>query len=332
MPLLEVQNLCVQLQTQRGPADAVRAVSFSLERGQTLGLIGESGCGKSITALSLMGLLPESAVLAGSIRFDRQELVGMDDGALQHLRGNRIGMIFQEPMTALNPLHTIGHQVAEPLRLHRGVSRSAGQQQAIALLERVGIADATRRINAYPHQFSGGQRQRITIAMALACGPDLLIADEPTTALDVTIQAQILELMLELKNKLGMSIIMITHDLGVIAEMCDEIIVMYAGRVCERGTAEEIFYNPCHEYTKGLLHSIPKITVGKEKLTPIAGSPIDLLNMPKGCAFVSRCDKAMKVCLDNPPEEVRINADHIASCWMNVKPVSGKTQEGESKQ
>jgi len=315
MPLLEVQNLCVQLQTQRGPADAVRTVSFSLERGQTLGLIGESGCGKSITALSLMGLLPESAVLAGSIRFDRQELVGMDDGALQHLRGNRIGMIFQEPMTALNPLHTIGHQVAEPLRLHRGASRQAAQQQAIALLERVGIADATRRINAYPHQFSGGQRQRITIAMALACGPDLLIADEPTTALDVTVQGQILDLISDLVQERGMALLLISHDLGVIAQNVSNMLVMYGGMVVESGPTPTVFAHMAHPYTRGLFAARPRLGARRgERLTTINGSVPELVDLPAGCPFFERCPLAIADCAVTRPAASDLGQSHQASC------------------
>ncbi len=228
-------------------------------------------------------------------------------------------MIFQEPMTSLNPVFTAGEQIAESIREHQGMDHAAANAEALRMLDLVRIPEAKNVLTRFPHQLSGGMRQRVMIAMALACEPDILIADEPTTALDVTIQAQILELMQELKDKLGMAIIMITHDLGVIAEMCDEIIVMYAGRVCERGTADEIFYNPRHEYTKGLLRSIPKLEQGKEKLTPIGGSPVDLLNMPKGCAFASRCDSAMKVCLTMQPEEIRINQDHFAACWLNVR-------------
>ena len=236
MPLLEVSNLRIRLQTHRGPADAVRGVSFALERGETLGLIGESGCGKSITAMSLMGLLPESAQVTGSIRFDGQELVGRTDAQMCQLRGNRIGMVFQEPMTALNPVHTIGRQVAEPLRLHRGMDATVARKEAIALLDRVGIPNAAQRIDAYPHQFSGGQRQRITIAMALACGPDLLIADEPTTALDVTIQQQILDLISDLVAERNMAMILISHDLGVISQNVDRMMVMYGGTVVESGS------------------------------------------------------------------------------------------------
>ncbi|MDP3136568.1 MAG: ABC transporter ATP-binding protein, partial [Burkholderiaceae bacterium] len=239
-PLLEVRDLHVRLQTQRGPAEAVRGVSFSLERGETLGLIGESGCGKSITAMSLLGLLPESAIVTGSIRFGGEEWVGRSDADLCRLRGNRIGMIFQEPMTSLNPVHPIGRQVAEPLVLHRGMGAAAARREAIALLDRVGIPDAARRIDAYPHQFSGGQRQRITIAMALACGPALLIADEPTTALDVTIQRQILDLIADLVAERGMALLMIWHDLGVIEQIVVRMLVMYGGSVVEGGPTEAV--------------------------------------------------------------------------------------------
>ena len=315
MALLEVADLCVRLQTQRGPADAVRGVSFRLERGETLGLIGESGCGKSITALSLMGLLPENAAVRGSIRFDQQELVGRDDAAMQQLRGDRIGMIFQEPMTALNPVHTIGHQVAEPLRLHRQLSRSAARQQAIALLERVGIADAARRIDAYPHQFSGGQRQRITIAMALACGPDLLIADEPTTALDVTIQGQILDLISDLVQERGMALLLISHDLGVIAQNVSRMLVMYGGTVVESGPTTAVFSHMAHPYTRGLFGARPRLdaTPGS-RLSTIAGSVPELAELPPGCPFFDRCALALAPCETTRPAPSEIGPAHQASC------------------
>ena len=240
-PLIEVDNLGVRLNTSRGPAQAVRGVSFALKRGETLGLVGESGCGKSVTALALMGLLPDSAVISGSIRLDGGELVGLSDADYCKLRGNRISMIFQEPMTALNPMHTIGHQVAEPLRRHKNCSAAEARREAIALLDRVGLPDAAKRVDAYPHQFSGGQRQRVTIAMALACQPDLLIADEPTTALDVTIQGQILDLIADLVDERGMSMILISHDLGVIAENVQRMMVMYGGTIVESGPTDAVF-------------------------------------------------------------------------------------------
>jgi len=331
--ILQVKNLHTSFPTDSGEVRAVNGINFNVNRGKVLGIVGESGSGKSVTAYSILRILDNPGrITEGEILFHGENVVDYDKTQLRAFRGAKVSIIFQDPMTSLNPVYTVENQLVEAIRLHTPRNPRQARERALEMLQLVGVNEPNKRLKQYPHQLSGGMRQRVMIAMALACEPDILIADEPTTALDVTIQAQILELMMELKNKLGMSIIMITHDLGVIAEMCDEIIVMYAGRVCERGTAEEIFYNPCHEYTKGLLHSIPKITVGKERLTPIAGSPIDLLNMPKGCAFASRCDKAMKVCLNTPPDEIRINNDHIASCWMNVKPVSGKTQEGESKQ
>ncbi len=315
MALLEVNDLNVALQTQRGPADAVRNVSFGLQRGETLGLIGESGCGKSITAMALLGLLPESAIVSGSIRFDGQELVGRNDATLRRLRGNRIGMIFQEPMTALNPLHTIGHQVAEPLRLHRRASRATALKQAIALLERVGIADAAARVHAYPHQFSGGQRQRITIAMALACGPDLLIADEPTTALDVTIQGQILELISDLVRERSMALLLISHDLGVIAQNVEKMMVMYGGTVVESGPTSIVFSDLAHPYTRGLFGARPQVGAARgARLTTISGSVPELVDLPRGCPFFDRCPQAVSECALSLPAPVDLGASHHASC------------------
>ena len=315
MALLDVHNLSVQLQTQRGPAKAVRELSFSLEKGQTLGLIGESGCGKSITAMALMGLLPERAVTSGSIRFDGQELVGLPDAALRQLRGNRIGMIFQEPMTALNPVHTIGHQVAEPLLLHRGATARAAQQQAIELLERVGITDAARRADAYPHQFSGGQRQRITIAMALACGPDLLIADEPTTALDVTIQGQILDLIADLVQERGMALLLISHDLGVIAENVANMMVMYGGRVMESGPTATVFAGMRHPYTRGLFGARPQLGAPRgTRLNTIEGSVPELSDLAPGCPFAGRCPQAGPECAETQPTAHTLAPGHIAHC------------------
>ena len=315
MALLDVQNLGVQLQTQRGPAKAVRELSFSLEKGQTLGLIGESGCGKSITAMALMGLLPERALTNGSIRFDGQELIGMPDAALRRLRGNRIGMIFQEPMTALNPVHTIGHQVAEPLLLHRGATARAARQQAIELLERVGITDAARRADAYPHQFSGGQRQRITIAMALACEPDLLIADEPTTALDVTIQGQILDLIADLVQERGMALLLISHDLGVIAENVAHMMVMYGGRVMESGPTATVFAGMRHPYTRGLFGARPQLGVPRgTRLSTIEGSVPELADLAPGCPFAGRCPQAGPECAVTQPTAHTLAPGHVAHC------------------
>ena len=315
MALLAVQNLSVQLQTQRGPAKAVRELSFSLEKGQTLGLIGESGCGKSITALALMGLLPERAETSGSIRFDGQELVGLPDAALRRLRGNRIGMIFQEPMTALNPVHTIGHQVAEPLMLHRGATARAAQRQAIELLERVGIPDAARRAGAYPHQFSGGQRQRVTIAMALACGPDLLIADEPTTALDVTIQGQILDLIADLVQERGMALLLISHDLGVIAQNVAQMMVMYGGRVMESGPTATVFAGMRHPYTRGLFGARPQLGAPRgTRLSTIEGSVPELADLAPGCPFAGRCPQAGADCRTTKPTTHAFTTGHLAHC------------------
>ena len=318
--LLQVKNLHTIFPTDSGEVRAVNGINFSLARGKVLGIVGESGSGKSVTAYSILRILDNPGRISeGSILFEDEDIVTLPPGKMRQIRGARISIIFQDPMTSLNPVYTVENQLTEAIRLHTDRNRAQAQERALEMLQLVGVNEPRKRLKQYPYQLSGGMRQRVMIAMALACEPDILIADEPTTALDVTIQAQILELMQELKDKLGMSIIMITHDLGVIAEMCDEIIVMYAGRVCERGTADEIFYNPRHEYTKGLLRSIPKLDYGKEKLTPIGGSPVDLLNMPRGCAFAARCDSAMKVCLTQQPEEIAINKDHMASCWLNVR-------------
>jgi peptide/nickel transport system ATP-binding protein len=327
MPLLEVQDLTVLLQTQRGPARAVRDVSFTLERGQTLGLVGESGCGKSITAMSLMGLLPENARVTGSIRFDGQELVGLPERRLREMRGDRIGMIFQEPMTALNPLHTIGDQVAEPLRLHRGLSAAAARKQATALLDRVGIPDAARRADAYPHQFSGGQRQRITIAMALACGPDLLIADEPTTALDVTIQQQILALVRELVAERGMAMILISHDLGVVAQNVSRMLVMYGGSVVESGPTREVFAHRMHPYTLGLFGARPQLGAPKGgRLVTIAGTVPELVDLPAGCPFAGRCRFTIPECQTTVPPPIRTGPGHEVRC-IRLDAVAAATRE-----
>ncbi|HPY94623.1 MAG TPA: ABC transporter ATP-binding protein [Clostridia bacterium] len=318
--LLQVQDLHTSFPTESGEVRAVNGINFNLERGKVLGIVGESGSGKSVTAYSILRILDHPGkITQGSVLFEEEDLVKLAPGEMRQIRGARISIIFQDPMTSLNPVYTVGNQLTEAIRLHTKRDRRQARARALEMLTLVGVNEPQKRLKQYPYQLSGGMRQRVMIAMALACEPDILIADEPTTALDVTIQAQILELMQELKDKLGMAIIMITHDLGVIAEMCDEIIVMYAGRVCERGTAEEIFYNPCHEYTKGLLRSIPKLELGKGRLTPIGGSPVDLLSLPDGCAFAARCDSAMKVCLTTQPDEIRINEHHLASCWLNVK-------------
>ncbi len=328
MALLEVNDLSVRLQTQRGPAYAVRNVSFSLERGATLGLIGESGCGKSITAMSLMGLLPDNALVTGSIRFDGEELVGKGEAQLCRIRGDRIGMIFQEPMTALNPVHSIGRQVAEPLRLHRGMNAADARKEAIALLDRVGIPDAARRIDAYPHQFSGGQRQRITIAMALACGPDLLIADEPTTALDVTIQQQILDLIRELVAERGMALMLISHDLGVIAQNVAHMLVMYGGSVVESGPTESVFAHMMHPYTRGLFAARPRLNAARgARLATIAGTVPELVDLPPGCPFAGRCRFTIDDCFTVVPPPYEVDPGHQARC-IRIEAVAQAAAEG----
>ena len=327
-PMLQVKNLCTSFNVDAGEVRAVNGISFNLDKGKVLGIVGESGSGKSVTAYSIMRILVEPGkIVGGEILFNGEDIVKYSKKQMREFRGKRVSIIFQDPMTSLNPTFTIGNQLREAILLHTDRNRAEANARALEMLQLVGVNEPEKRLKQYPHELSGGMRQRVMIAMALACEPDILIADEPTTALDVTIQAQILELMKDLQKKMGMAIIMITHDLGVIADMCDEIIVMYAGRVCERGTVDEIFYNPRHEYTKGLLRSIPTLNGGHDKLIPIAGSPVDLTNLPKGCAFASRCDRCMKICLGELPEELPINDNHMASCWMNVKQVYDEAQK-----
>ena len=315
MALLEVSDLRVTLATARGAVEALRGIDFALERGRTLGLIGESGCGKSMTALALMGLLPEGAQVAGSIRFDGRELVGLDDAAWRALRGDRIGMIFQEPMTALNPLHRVGRQIAEPLRLHRGMDARAARAEALRLLERVRLPDAARRIDAYPHQLSGGQRQRVMIAIALACGPALLIADEPTTALDVTIQAQILALIAELVAEDGMALLLISHDLGVIARNVQRMLVMYGGSVVESGPTGALFARLAHPYTRGLFAARPRLGAAKGgRLLTIPGRVPELADLPAGCPFSDRCGYVIDACHAALPAPVEVGPGHAARC------------------
>ena len=319
-PLLQVKNLCTSFNVDAGEVRAVNGISFNLDKGKVLGIVGESGSGKSVTAYSVMQILaPTGKIVSGSVKFDGQELVGADEKLLRSVRGNRISIIFQDPMTSLNPTYTIGRQLMEAILLHTDRNRRQARERAVEMLKLVNVNEPEKRMKQYPFELSGGMRQRVMIAMALACEPDILIADEPTTALDVTIQAQILDLMRDLQQKMGMAIIMITHDLGVVAQMCDEVIVMYAGSICEQGTADEIFYNPRHEYTKGLMRSIPTAENNGQRLEPITGTPIDLLNMPKGCPFAPRCEAAMKICLKEKPVRMLINDDHMATCWMNVK-------------
>lgn len=303
LPLLQVNDLRVSLPTARGMAQALRGVSFSLERGQTLGLIGESGCGKSLTALALMGLLPEQARVSGSIRFNGSELVGMAESQWCRLRGARIGMIFQEPMTALNPLHPIWKQIAEPLQLHQHMGAVQAKERALVLLERVQLPRARERLDAYPHQLSGGQRQRVMIAMALACGPDLLVADEPTTALDVTVQKEVLALIRQLVCEDGMGLLLISHDLGLMQEQVDRVMVMYGGAVVERAATPELFAQRAHPYTQGLFAARPRLGLARgTRLATIAGSVPELMDLPAGCAFTDRCPLAVPACRAEPPQ------------------------------
>ena len=318
--ILEIKDERLSFFTPAGEVKALNGVSFSMNQGDVLGIVGESGSGKSVTAYSIMGLTAyPGRLVGGTVWFNGHQIDKMTEKEFRKIRGNEVSIIFQDPMTSLNPVYTIGNQIVEVILLHTKKTKQEAWARAKELLELVGINEPDRRLKQYPHELSGGMRQRVMIAMALACEPDILIADEPTTALDVTIQAQILELMQSLQKKMGMAVILVTHDLGVIADMCDNIIVMYGGHICERGTADEIFYNPRHEYTKGLLRSIPNVNNMKEKLIPIAGTPINVLNLPNGCAFCARCDEAMKICLEQQPEELTINENHKAACWMNVR-------------
>lgn len=317
--LLEVKNLRTSFFTENGEVKAVNDVSFCLDEGKVLGIVGESGSGKSVTAYSIMQILTyPGRIVGGSIKYRGEELVGMPEKKFGKIRGNKISIIFQDPMTSLNPVFTIGNQIMEAILLHTDRNREQAKERAKEMLELVGINEPEKRLKQYPHELSGGMRQRIGIAMALACEPDILIADEPTTALDVTIQAQILDLMQKLQRELGMAIIMITHDLGVIASMCDEVIVMYAGKICEQGTVDEIFYNSAHEYTKGLMASVPYGNKATGKLSSIEGTPVDLLALPKGCAFAPRCKNCLKICLEEHPERLIINENHYSACWLNV--------------
>lgn len=322
--ILSVKNLVTEFATDEGRVRAVDDVSFDIRAGETLGIVGESGCGKSVTALSIMRLLPQpiGQIMGGEIRLQGENLVDMSIEQMQKIRGARIGMVFQEPMTALNPVHTVGRQLTEVILLHKKISKEKALKEGIAMLDKVGIPAPDIRMTEYPHQLSGGMRQRVVIAMALACQPSLLIADEPTTALDVTIQAQILELIKELQNEMGMSVLLITHDLGVIAETSASVVVMYAGKVAERGSVYEIFDSPTHPYTRGLLESIPRLdTEPKSKLPIIPGMVPGLLDMPKGCRFENRCRYRKDGCLVAPPAAETIAEDHEVACyeWRELK-------------
>ncbi|MGN0185729.1 MAG: ABC transporter ATP-binding protein [Aristaeellaceae bacterium] len=327
--LLEVKNLTTNFHIGVGCVQAVRNVSFHLDAGESLGIVGESGSGKSVTMMSIMGLLPDYAdVTADSINFNGREMTKMSVGEFRKVRGNEIGMIFQDPMTSLNPLYTVENQIAEPLRIHRGMSKAEARKAALELLKRVEIPNPEARLKQYPHELSGGMRQRVMIAAAIACQPKLVIADEPTTALDVTIQAQVLDLLNHLKESSNASIIMITHDLGVIASMCSRILVMYGGIICEQGTVREIFYEPRHPYTWGLLRSIPKMTERKdEKLIPINGTPPDMLCPPKGCPFAPRCPYAMPVCRKYLAPTTVLGETHSCACHL-LHPNAPKVERG----
>ena len=319
--LLDIENLRTTFDIHVGKVQAVRGVNLHVDEGETVGVVGESGCGKSVSMLSVLHLLPDYAkISADKMIFDGTDLTRLTPKMFRKISGDQIGMIFQDPMTSLNPLFTVGDQLIEPLRIHKGISKKEARDLVLEKLRMVEIPDPESRMKQYPHELSGGMRQRIMIAMAIMCNPRLIIADEPTTALDVTIQAQILELMNDLRHKLGMSIIMITHDLGVVAQMCEKIAVMYAGHIVEYGTTDEIFYNPQHEYTKGLINSIPKLNAEeKERLVPIEGQPVDLLNPPAGCPFAPRCKSCMKVCLNKMPPRTELSDTHYTYCWLRQK-------------
>jgi oligopeptide/dipeptide ABC transporter ATP-binding protein len=317
MSLLAVEDLRTHFRTDRGEVRAVDGVSFSMAAGTTLGLVGESGCGKSVTSLSVMGLLPPRAarIASGSIRFAGTELVGLDPATMRDLRGNRLAMIFQEPMTALNPAYTVGDQICESLARHRGLSRADAREAALSMLRKVRMPAADKRLDDYPHQLSGGMRQRVMIAMALVCGPELLIADEPTTALDVTVQAQILALLEDLREEFGTAILLISHDLGVIAEMAHEVAVMYAGRIVEQAPVQALFDEPQHPYTIGLLGAVPKLAQSRGRLPTIEGTVPDPSRMPGGCSFQPRCPFAGPECAESSPALRAVSPGHTVACW-----------------
>ncbi|MBR3585170.1 MAG: ABC transporter ATP-binding protein [Oscillospiraceae bacterium] len=319
--LVEIKNERLSFFTPAGEVKALNDVSMTLREGEVLGIVGESGSGKSVTSYSLMGITPEPGrIIGGSVEFNGHRIDRMSEKEMRKVRGSEVSMIFQDPMTSLNPVYTVGNQIEEAILLHTDKTRREAKLRAVELLRLVGINEPEKRVRQYPHELSGGMRQRVMIAMALACEPKLLIADEPTTALDVTIQAQILELIMELKEKLGMAVILITHDLGIVSSMCDRIAVMYAGKVIECGTTDDIFYRPQHEYTKGLLRSVPRIDEKEtQRLVAIEGTPVDMLNPPAGCPFAPRCPKCMKICLREMPPYTTFSDLHYAACWLRQK-------------
>jgi oligopeptide transport system ATP-binding protein len=320
--LLQVKDLRTHFFTDEGVVRAVDGISYDVQEGETMGLVGESGCGKSVSALSILRLIPSppGKIVGGEVWFDGQDLLKVDEDEIRHVRGNRIAMIFQEPMTSLNPVLTIGRQITEALELHLKMNRNAANRRAVELLELVGIPEAHTRLNDYPHQFSGGMRQRVMIAMALSCNPKLLLADEPTTALDVTIQAQILEIMARLSSEFGTAVIIITHNLGVVARYANRVNVMYAGKIVESGSAREIYGRPRHPYTLGLLRSVPRLDEARrDKLVPIEGLPPDLANIPPGCSFYPRCSYRIDRCRQEEPPLMLVDAKHYAACWVDVR-------------
>jgi oligopeptide transport system ATP-binding protein len=326
-PLLQVKDLRTHFYTEEGLVKAVDGITYDVQEGETLALVGESGCGKSISALSLLKLIPipPGRIVSGEVHFEGEDLMKLNEDALRKIRGNRISMVFQEPMTSLNPVLTIGKQMTEALELHLKLNKEAAVARAVQLLEMVGVAEAERRIADFPHQFSGGMRQRVMIAMAMACNPKLLIADEPTTALDVTIQAQVLEVMARLSREFGTAVIIITHNLGVVARYADRVNVMYAGKIIEMSTAEKVYADPRHPYTLGLLRSVPRLDqITTEKLVPIEGLPPDLGHLPEGCSFYPRCTFRIDKCKEEYPPLQLVAENHYAACWVDV------TKEGPS--
>ncbi len=318
--LLEVKDLRVSFFTPVGEVKAVGGITYDLNYGEVMGIVGESGSGKSVEAYSIMGLLQSPGrVVGGSITFDGEDVLAKNPKEMQDFRGNSVSMIFQNPMTCLNPVYTVGNQLIEAVRCHKKVTKAEAKAKAIQMLELVGINNPERRMGQFPHEFSGGMRQRVMIAMGLICDPKMLIADEPTTALDVTIQAQIIELMKDIQKKTGMAIVFITHNLGVVAEICDRVSVMYAGKIVEQGDVEDIFYRPRHPYTLGLLRSMPRVDAEEyERLIPIEGTPVDMLNPPSGCPFGPRCEHCMNICLRMEPPRIDLGKGHTAACWLLI--------------